>query len=592
MFKLFHKMQAEKVFFSLLILSTLLPTFGAIDNNSIRWLFISLISASYILRLLINKEKVHYNSILNTILFIVTLYIGFSVLNADNINEGIISSYKILITISVFFLSIIAFKKIESPVLFLAQLLSFFLLLESLYLIIDYNISRSFIKGIAQNPNISSSSILFKLIFFLYLKNNFDYSKFKFLIWIIEIIAIISIIILQSRLGLLSIIFIYFSIFMTQRLIRKKTIFSFLIILTSFIYFSNTTNSNILSYNFSEDESSIQRIEFYNTAIDLIKQKPLFGFGLGSWKYESLSYSSLKNEKILVPYYTHNDFLQTFVEMGILGFIIYLSFFIKIGFEIFKKFKLDSFYFYSGIILVVFFGNTMLNFPVHRSQEIIPFMIFSALILSISNIKLVWNKKNPLFIYFLLILLIPSSAIAYQEHKSLIIQGQLLSDYEKGYYSIKRNTLDKINFKLPNLSANTVPISSYLSRYYFELGDKGKAQELLEYSVLANKNDLLTKELMLRNYIFLNRDEEAFKIAKELIFLYPNNETYGNFYFLYTSKLKKYDELYMNPIIYFSNNLKIHLSFYSTLREDEKFNNNSVSRLVRYSESIFPNKKF
>tara|TARA_B100001939_G_C16922153_1_gene609882 strand:- start:78 stop:1856 length:1779 start_codon:yes stop_codon:yes gene_type:complete len=592
MFKLFYKMQAEKVFFSLLILSTLLPTFGAIDNNSIRWLFISLISASYILRLLINKEKVHYNSILNTILFIVTLYIGFSVLNADNINEGIISSYKILITISVFFLSIIAFKKIESPVLFLAQLLSFFLLLESLYLIIDYNISRSFIKGIAQNPNISSSSILFKLIFFLYLKNNFDYSKFKFLIWIIEIIAIISIIILQSRLGLLSIIFIYFSIFMTQRLIRKKTIFSFLIILTSFIYFSNTTNSNILSYNFSEDESSIQRIEFYNTAIDLIKQKPLFGFGLGSWKYESLSYSSLKNEKILVPYYTHNDFLQTFVEMGILGFIIYLSFFIKIGFEIFKKFKLDSFYFYSGIILVVFFGNTMLNFPVHRSQEIIPFIIFSALILSNSNIKLLWNKKKPLFIYFLLILLIPSSAIAYQEHKSLIIQGQLLSDYEKGYYSIKRNTLDKINFKLPNLSANTAPISSYLSRYYFELGDKGKAQELLEYSVLANKNDLLTKELMLRNYIFLNRDEEAFKIAKELIFLYPNNETYGNFYFLYISKLKKYDELYMNPIIYFSNNLKIHLSFYSTLREEETFNNNSVSRLVRYSESIFPNKKF
>ena len=592
MFKLFYKMQAEKVFFSLLILSTLLPTFGAIDNNSIRWLFISLISASYILRLLINKEKVHYNSILNTILFIVTLYIGFSILNADNINEGIISAYKILITISVFFLSIIAFKKIESPVLFLAQLLSFFLLLESLYLIIDYNISRSFIKGIAQNPNISSSSILFKLIFFLYLKNNFDYSKFKFLIWIIEIIAIISIIILQSRLGLLSIIFIYFSIFMTQRLIRKKTIFSFLIILTSFIYFSNTTNSNILSYNFSEDESSIQRIEFYNTAIDLIKQKPLFGFGLGSWKYESLSYSSLKNEKILVPYYTHNDFLQTFVEMGILGFIIYLSFFIKIGFEIFKKFKLDSFYFYSGIILVVFFGNTMLNFPVHRSQEIIPFIIFSALILSNSNIKLLWNKKKPLFIYFLLILLIPSSAIAYQEHKSLIIQGQLLSDYEKGYYSIKRNTLDKINFKLPNLSANTAPISSYLSRYYFELGDKGKAQELLEYSVLANKNDLLTKELMLRNYIFLNRDEEAFKIAKELIFLYPNNETYGNFYFLYISKLKKYDELYMNPIIYFSNNLKIHLSFYSTLREEETFNNNSVSRLVRYSESIFPNKKF
>ena len=592
MFKLFYKIQAEKIFFSLVILSTLLPTFGAIDNNSIRWLFISLISASYILRLLINKEKVHYNSILNTILFIVTLYIGFSILNADNINEGIISAYKILITINVFFLSIIAFKKIESPVLFLAQLLSFFLLLESLYLIIDYNISRSFIKGIAQNPNISSSSILFKLIFFLYLKNNCDYSKFKFLIWIIEITAIISIIILQSRLGLLSVIFIYFSIFMTQRLIRKKTIFSFLIILTSFIYFSNTTNSNILSYNFSEDESSIQRIEFYNTAIDLIKQKPLFGFGLGSWKYESLSYSSLKNETILVPYYTHNDFLQTFVEMGILGFIIYLSFFIKIGFEIFKKFKLDSFYFYSGIALVVFFGNTMLNFPVHRSQEIIPFMIFSALILSISNIKLVWNKKNPLFIYFLLILLIPSSAIAYQEHKSLIIQGQLLSDYEKGYYSIKRNTLDKINFKLPNLSANTAPISSYLSRYYFELGDKDKAQELLEYSILANKNDLLTKELMLRNYIFLNRDEEAFEIAKELIFLYPNNETFGNFYFLYISKLKKYDELYMNPIIYFSNNLKIHLSFYSTLREEGAFNKNSFNKLVRYSESIFPNKKF
>jgi O-antigen ligase len=70
---------------------------------------------------------------------------------------------------------------------------------------------------------------------------------------------------------------------------------------------------------------TIQRLSFYQTSISLFKQNPLFGNGLGSWKYKSLQNDNTENEKILVPYYTHNDFLQTLMETGLMGLLIYYN---------------------------------------------------------------------------------------------------------------------------------------------------------------------------------------------------------------------------------------------------------------------------
>jgi tetratricopeptide (TPR) repeat protein len=87
---------------------------------------------------------------------------------------------------------------------------------------------------------------------------------------------------------------------------------------------------------------------------------------------------------------------------------------------------------------------------------------------------------------------------------------------------------NKINYKIPNLSSNVVPISTYLSRYYFNEGNYYESIRLLDYSLEINKLDLMTNELMLRNYIFTNQSNKALILVKDLLKRYPENKNYSN----------------------------------------------------------------
>jgi hypothetical protein len=52
--------------------------------------------------------------------------------------------------------------------------------------------------------------------------------------------------------------------------------------------------------------------------------------------------------------------------------------------------------------------------------------------------------------------------------------------------------------------------------------------KLLDYSLELNKFDLMSNELMLRNYIFTNQTNKAIILVKELIKRYPKNKNYLN----------------------------------------------------------------
>ena len=92
--------------------------------------------------------------------------------------------------------------------------------------------------------------------------------------------------------------------------------------------FANKIEKTYSFQNLGDDDSTIQRLSFYQKSISLFNENPLYGHGLGSWKYKSLQNDNTENKKILVPYYAHNDFLQTLMEMGIIGLLIYLIFFL------------------------------------------------------------------------------------------------------------------------------------------------------------------------------------------------------------------------------------------------------------------------
>ena len=539
-----NKGYQDSIFLTFILLSTLLPSFGAIDNNAIRWFALSLVSFTYLIysirsgqsRLVLSKNKIVFISF-------IFFYLLLSVFISKNSIESIIVLYKIIILIVVFLISYNIFKKSDYSITICA-VFSVSLFLESLVVLFQVFSSLEGLTGIASNPNISSSSIIIKLPIIIYFVHQVKKKWNKFLLRVIEYLSIIGIIILGSRLGLISLFIIYFFYFFWYKNHRLNQVFSIVVvfILSFFISNSQTVNNFDLSSlrieKLNNDESANQRLNFYKKAIDLSFNKPFTGYGLGSWKYESLPYDDDNNNNdILVPYYTHNDFLQILFELGIIGLAAYLFFLIIL----FKKilFLEDKL---RGVLIIIFIAfviNSLLNFPLHRSQEIIPFILIASIIFSYS--KKTNESKNKLSLYILIFLVTPILGLSFLEHNSLKVQGKLISDYNLGTFSLTKNEINDINYLIPNLSANGVPVSTYISRYYFENKQYNKSLSLLNFSSKANYKDIMTQELLLKNYIFLGKNKLALDLLKELISIYPNNSVYNQLYFSLISDLKLND---------------------------------------------------
>jgi len=524
-----NKYSFEKTYLLFVSLSTLLPGFGAIDNNPIRWMSLGGTAMLFILyNNFITQDKVKINFEKSIIVILSGVYLVFNSLFAENLNESIISLYKLVIIVSVFYTCFIAVRKIDDPLIFICQIFSISIFLESTFTLIDFiSINDSF-TGISQNRNISSSSIVFKLIFLIYLIHNSKLFSTKLVLKILEVMALISIILLQSRLGLISVLTIYLLYFILMKPLRKNIYVSLLISSFFFLYFNSNDFQNKIEKTYSfqnlgDDDSTIQRLSFYQKSISLFNQNPLFGNGLGSWKYKSLQNDNTENEKILVPYYTHNDFLQTLMETGLIGLLIYIIFFLLLIRNI-LSFRNHKAFTPMIIVLVIFIYNSLINFPIHRTQEYTPFIICCSFIFS----KRVFTKKNKKsnLLTIMLILLIPSIIIAKNEYSSLKIQGVLLNDYTNNTFSLDLKQVEKIGYKLPNLASNAVPISTYLSRYYFNEKRFYESIKLLNYSLSINKYDVMTKELQLKNYIFTNQNNKAYELVKDLLNKYPNNKNY------------------------------------------------------------------
>ena len=113
---------------------------------------------------------------------------------------------------------------------------------------------------------------------------------------------------------------------------------------------------------------SSSRIDYYKDALNSFKEKPLTGIGIGNWKLNSIEKGKRHIEGYIVPYHSHNDFIQLLAETGILGLISYVMIFILSLYKpirelsILKKPILFScFCFYVDLFL-----DANLNFPIAR----------------------------------------------------------------------------------------------------------------------------------------------------------------------------------------------------------------------------------
>jgi O-antigen ligase len=528
----FKSFKFEKAYITLILISSIAPSFGAIDNNAIRWFFISTITIIYLCK---NFKNSHLLSIGNkSIIFLglIIAYLILSIIISENKEEATISSLKIIVLISVFLSSILAFKSLKNPFIYLSRVIVFILLIEVLFTIITYLIPiYGDFTGISMNRNISTFSILLKVPILLYYFSKLEINSFfRPYIILFEILTIFSIFILESRAGIVLIFLIYFSLFFYKAYSKRRLIFLLLLALISFLGFvssmSNYLNKKALNpTELLQDESLNYRVDYYINSLKLFKSNPIFGHGIGSWKIESLQFQDYNDSTILSPYYVHNDFLQILMELGLIGLALYL--FILFNFLIFliKRFKKGK-YFLILICFVIFLIDSSLNFPIHRSQEIIPFVLIISY-LSFESLKkkpeIVESRKIKLLLVFLCSV---SSVSLFLEHRSLKLQGELYDDYSNNTFNVDYKMLKPLDYSFPNLSANTVPLSTYISRYYINDNDFNKANQLLRKAQLNNPNDLMTKELQLKVSIQFGNYQESLDQLNFLMSRYPNNTLY------------------------------------------------------------------
>jgi O-antigen ligase len=177
-------------------------------------------------------------------------------------------------------------------------------------------------------------------IWTLYLnwKNSFLPLVFRFLAMILFVGVSL---LLVSKLGILSIllmsIFAFYELAFIQREIRKASFLAvtlitiFVVVITSVPQVSARFEDAIVSLRNSDntknsDESTAARMSIWNVSAELISQNIWIGTGTGSTNDQL--WSAYEKQGLTIAYQqklnAHNQFIQTFLTVGLPGFLILL----------------------------------------------------------------------------------------------------------------------------------------------------------------------------------------------------------------------------------------------------------------------------
>jgi O-antigen ligase len=207
----------------------------------------------------------------------------------------------------------------------------------------------------------------------------------------------------KSRMGILSISISLFFFYSNLNLFGKnfKTILWFLTIsIIFFLLLIFLIDINPILERFRNIDAD-QRVSVWKDCIQIIKDFPLFGSGLGTFKYIYPLYK--ENLKAAVDYhYAHNDYIHLLVETGAIGFsclMIGLIILFKDAVKFLKyntKTK-DSFGFFitlgafSGVVSILVHG--LADFNLHIPSNALYFTTMIGIIYGI-NSKSEDKKRN------------------------------------------------------------------------------------------------------------------------------------------------------------------------------------------------------
>ncbi len=318
---------------------------------------------------------------------------------------------------------------------------------------------------------------------------------------------------------------------------------------------------------FDENDPSINtRLLIWKTTLEMIKDRPIFGSGIGTFKMNYLNYQAefLRKNPLYIKYSgkageAHNEYLQMWAELGIIGlglFILIFYFFYKIIFNFFrnsKNIKDKTITLGLGMGITSFLIHSLFTFPLHVPALGITFFSLVGLTVVYSRktelykvssnnciikVKLI-NKKIKIALTILIFIFIIFAV-------DLLVLKPYIA--ETNYFNGMRYNVDN-NYReaLPYfeyavlLDPHNGRILHALGTTYYNLGILDKAEEVLQKTkkyiidvntfynlglVYSQTGEYQEAEKEFKNAIYL--DTKHFKTYHNLGLLYFSQEDYDN----------------------------------------------------------------
>ena len=345
------------------------------------------------------------------------------------------------------------------------------------------------------------------------------------------------------------------------------------IILTIIYSTDNPLNKSAITFpqralsTFDEQDPSINtRLLIWKTTFNMIKDKPLLGSGIGTFKMNYLDYQAVFLQKY--PDYikysgkaaeAHNEYLQILAELGIPGFAVFLSIlfvFYSLALKYLKekhnnKDKIIVFGLLMGI--TSFLIHSLLSFPYHVPILGSTFFIFLGLTVvyingfdlkevdrkNIIRIKINTNQmiKNIIIILMLLLVVFLIGIFVVKPYFAEIYYFKGMKDYENQNYN---DALKDFKYAAW-LDPSNGRILHVLGSTYYHLDIQDEAQKILQRTKYYFNDRNIYRNLGL-SYTQSGNYQEAEKEIKLAIYLDPKfNKAYIDLAYLYAIQ-KDYDK--------------------------------------------------
>lgn len=155
---------------------------------------------------------------------------------------------------------------------------------------------------------------------------------------------------------------------------------SLLLFLVTFFIIPNPVSNRLLSSFDLSEGSNIGRLETWRQSLEIIKQNPFLGVGIGNYSLAIKPSADYRE-----PIYSHNTFLDIAAETGIINLFIWVSLFLIAIFNFTQKFIRQKNYLSLGLAASLF------GFSIHSLFET---AIFSVHILPLIILILALNKEK------------------------------------------------------------------------------------------------------------------------------------------------------------------------------------------------------